>query len=280
MARSGSESSFSHSSNKMDLEDKCRSRHPVKTNMFTSWQRTLLGVSLLLVNIGTVQGFGCCIGWWGTQQVFFPLRSMTVDATIIDGIARVFVTQYFETVTDVITPEFGNWKTRYEIPFDEQGAINEFRATYDDRVIEGVVKSDDEAQQEFDDAINNGQDAFLGTQTDAGVFKLEFGNVPLGVLIKIEFVYVAEVQARDRETLRFVIPSTLAPEMNPSVASSELYDNGAFTLSVKAYSSTGTIKEASCSSYANAAVGNITASGKQITLVDREELQRRDCASV
>ena len=268
----------------MDFEDKCRSRKPVRTTMFTSWQRTLLAVSLLLVNLGTVQGFGCCIGSWdtqfGTEQVLFPLRSMTADATIIDGIAKVSVTQYFETVTDVITPEFGNWKTRYEIPFDEQGAINEFRATYGDRVIEGVVKSDDEAQQEFDDAIDNGQNAFLGTQTDAGVFKLEFGNVPLNVLIKVEFVYVAEVQARDRETLRFVIPSTLAPEMNPSVASSELYDNGAFTLSVKAYSSTGTIKEASCSSYANAAVGNITASGKQITLVDREELQRRDCASV
>jgi hypothetical protein len=248
--------------------------------MFTSWQQTLLGLSLLLVNIGTVQGFGCCFGSWdtqfGTEQVLFPLRSMTADATIIDGIAKVSVTQYFEIVTDVIMPEFGNWKARYEIPFDEQGAINEFRATYDNRVIEGVVKSDEEAQQEFDEAIDNGQDAFLGTQTDAGVFKLEFGNVPLGVLIKVEFVYVAEVQARDRETLRFVIPSTLAPEMNPSVASSELYDNGAFTLSVKAYSSAGTIKEASCSSHANAAVADITAGGKQITLVDREQLQRRD----
>lgn len=122
---------------------------------------------------------------------------MSASAVVVDGVARVKVTQYFEMVTDAALPEL--WQTRYEIPFDEQGAITEFRASYGDRVIEGVVKSDEEAQQDFDDALDDGKTEVLGTQPSSGVFNLEFGNVPLEELVIVEFVYVTSVQPRDNK---------------------------------------------------------------------------------
>jgi hypothetical protein len=235
-----------------------------------------LGLALLLSIVATtVQGFGCAIAFFPNirKEVLFPLRAMTTNATVIDGIARVSVTQYFETVTNEKPPEI--WNTRYEIPFDEQGSIYEFKASYNDRIIKGVVKSDEAAKKEFDDAINSGKPAFLGTAPNAGVFKVEFGNVPLNVLLKVEFVYVAEVQARDRETLRFVIPATLAPEMNPAVTSKpgSGFQNGAFILNIKAYSSTE-LTSASSPTH-NVTVATISKDSKQISLTDFE-LKRRD----
>jgi hypothetical protein len=225
-----------------------------------------------------VCGFPFCEGWWDVPvrtEIFFPLRAMKAAATVVDGVARVSVTQYFEMVTDAALPEL--WQTRYEIPFDEQGAITEFRASYGDRVIEGVVKSDEEAQKDFDDALDEGKPAVLGSQPSSGVFKLEFGNVPLEELVIVEFVYVTPVQARDKDTFRFIIPSTLAPEMNPSGASPETleYDDGALILSVKAFSSAGTITVSSPTHSSIMNVTDLMDRGKQVDMVDKE-LDRRD----
>jgi Vault protein inter-alpha-trypsin domain len=123
--------------------------------------QTLILHIVLHVNIVTnVDAFGCMIGFWGTREVFFPLRSMYTNATISDGVAKVSVEQFFEIVTDV--PLGINWKMRYEIPFDEQGAIFKFQASYGNRIVEGIVKSDDDAKKEFDKAIEEGKPAFLG----------------------------------------------------------------------------------------------------------------------
>jgi von Willebrand factor type A domain len=100
--------------------------------------------------------------------------------------------------------------------------------------------------------------------------------VPLNVLLTVKFDYITEVQARDRETLRFVLPSTLAPEMNPKKTTSNSddlgYNNGAFTLNVKAFSSFGFVRVSSPSH--NVTVTNIADDGKQIALVDREVKRR------
>jgi Vault protein inter-alpha-trypsin domain len=193
---------------------------------------------------------------------------LAANATISDSIARVSVKQFFEIVSN--TTLGNNWKAQYEIPFDEQGAIFKFKASYGNRIVEGIVKSDDESKKEFDDAVKEGKPAFLGERASAGVFKIDFDNVPLNVLLTIEFEYITEVQARDRETLRFVIPTTLATEMNPKKTDSNSdifgYNSGAFTLNVNAFSSFGFVRVSSPSH-------NVTVT--QIALVDLQ-VKRRD----
>jgi Hint module/Vault protein inter-alpha-trypsin domain/von Willebrand factor type A domain len=222
-----------------------------------------------------VHGYGGLVGYSDRQKIFFPLRSVYANATISDGIAKVSMQQIFEIVTKSTLGN--NWTAGYEIPFDEQGAIFKFKASYADRIVEGIVKSDDEAQKEFDDAVNEGKPAFLGKKASAGVFKIDFGNVPFNVLLTIEFQYITTVQARDRETLRFVIPSTLAPGMNPKKITSDSdilgYDNGVFTLNVNAFSSFG-FKGVSSPTH-NVTVTDVPGDGKQIAVVDLQA-KRRD----
>ena len=248
--------------------------------------RSLWALLMCLISLPQVHGFGCCIGFWIDpvsqimREVFFPLRAMEANVVIIDGIAEVSIVQYFETVTTEVLPEL--WQTKYEIPIDEEAAIHTFVATYDDRIIRGEVKSDAQAQADFDEAIDDGKPAFLGGQTSAGVFKIEFGNVPLQQLLKVELIYVAEVQSRDRNTLRFTIPASLAPELNPRTEDVEglPYRNGVFALNIDAYSSrTGGVTGATSPTHAVTVIDAPTNADQQpaksIELID-DETQRRD----
>lgn len=253
-------------------------------------------VLTILLNIGHVESFGCFIAFWEDQvqdidrEAFFPLRAMDANVVIVDGIAEVSVVQYFETIFTPLGLTFdipNSWNSRYEIPIDEEAAIHTFIATYDDRVIEGIVKSDDEAQQEFDEAIEDGKPAFLGEQASAGVFKIEFGNIPLEKLLKVELVYVTEVQSRDRNTLRFTIPASLAPELNPRGGDTEglPYRNGVFALNLEASSSRlGGVTGVSSPTHAITVTDTgITSSdqqpGKIVELIDTDT-QRRDITVV
>jgi len=187
------------------------------------------------------------------REILLPLLGMRANVDIIDGIADVSVQQFFVTTTNVILPD--EWDSRYEIPIDEQASVYSFKAKYLDRVIDGIVKSDEEAKEDYEEALDEGKPAFLGEQTDANVFKIEFGNVPEGIFLTIEIAYVTPVQALDREKLRFVIPLTLAPELTPtafdeSTISTDViegvpFENGVVELRLTACSSTGSITASS-----------------------------------
>lgn len=239
---------------------------------------TQLALLILFLFIGNVNGFGCCFFWWVDandirQEVLLPLLAMTANVEIIDGIADVSVNQYFITTTDFFLPD--TWESKYEIPIDEQASIYAFKAYYLDRVIEGVVKSDEQAKEDFEEALDEGKPAFLGEQADAGLFKVEFGNVPKDVFLTVELSYVAPVQALDRETLRFVIPLTLAPELTPT-AIDEVeglpFENGVVKLNLKACSSAGSVEASSVTH----AITVTEEDGCEVVNVTDRELDRRD----
>jgi len=216
-------------------------------------QARVLSILMTLSGIGYVMGFGCFFFGWDDgpvrREILLPLLGMRAKVDIIDGIADVSVQQFFVTTVNEILPD--EWDSKYEIPIDEQASVYSFKARYLDRVIDGIVKSDEEAKEDYAEALDEGKPAFLGEQTDADTFKIEFGNVPRDIFLTIEIAYVAPVQALNREKLRFVIPLTLAPELTPTafdetainndVIEGVPFENGVVELELTACSSTGSI---------------------------------------
>jgi len=142
------------------------------------------------------------------------LRSLKVNAQIVDGISEVTMVQEFQT-PEFFPANFESNKAVYQIPLDELAAVTKFRAEVEGRVIEAVVKEREEAEQDFEEAVNNGENAFLAEQIRADIFHISVGNIPMNKIVRITLVYVTTPETLGVNVVRFVFPTAVAPRYQP-----------------------------------------------------------------
>lgn len=146
-----------------------------------------------------------------------PMRSADIRGSIVDGIVEVTLTQEFETYVCPFCfwPVFGLAQGRYQLPLDEKAAVTAFRAEIGDRVIDGIVKDKEEAEQEYNDAVEAGKPAALAEQTRPDIFKISIGNMPPNEVVRVILTYVAPLEVFGSDTYRFVLPTSIAPRYHP-----------------------------------------------------------------
>src|ERR1700728_598953 len=94
------------------------------------------------------------------QDQYVPLKRVNVEAKIRSFAADVNITQVFRN--DETTPI----EAVYCFPIEEQAAIYSFTARIDDREIIAQLKEKKEAQQEYNDALQQGHGAYLLEQDE------------------------------------------------------------------------------------------------------------------
>ncbi|XP_037040285.1 von Willebrand factor A domain-containing protein 5A-like [Bradysia coprophila] len=135
-----------------------------------------------------------------------PLLSVYVTALVLHAVAQVEITQNY------VNKEEQPIEAIYYFPIDPDGAVTNFRVELDDRMIKGVVKPREEAQEAYDEAVANRTTAFLGEETKADMFKLRVGSLRPGSRVKVTIEYVTEVKNEPgTNNIRFYIPTTIAP---------------------------------------------------------------------
>lgn len=160
-----------------------------------------------------------------SSTLCLPLRGMTVSGYLVDGAARISLTQEFDTnISSWPSLSTNNNDTttvaRYQLPLDEKAAVIEFRAQIGENfTIMGIVKEKKQARQEFEEAVNQGQTAFLAEQTRPDIFEISCGNIPITTsAVRVTLVYVAPLEVLDARKFRFVLPSKIAPRYDPTGA--------------------------------------------------------------
>jgi len=148
------------------------------------------------------------------------LRSLDVQTKVLDGIAQVDMVQEFQ-VPEFFPNEFKQTSALYQLPLDELATVVEFKAEVDDRIVKGVVKEKHEARKEYNGAIRSGHSAYLAEQTRADIFHISVGNLPKGKIVKVSLSYITTLEAIDSSTLRFVLPTDIAPRYEPYENSEE-----------------------------------------------------------
>mmetsp|Transcript_8048 Transcript_8048/g.12312 ORF Transcript_8048/g.12312 Transcript_8048/m.12312 type:complete len:924 (+) Transcript_8048:230-3001(+) len=197
-------------------------------------QQALLPLFISLLFSATVQSVPCIVSDEITDPGIFvdfdgelpenvsphgcmPMRSADIRGSIVDGIVEVTLTQEFETYVCPFCfwPDFGLAQGRYQLPLDEKAAVTAFRAEIGDRVIDGIVKDKDEAEQEYNDAVEAGKPAALAEQTRPDIFKISIGNMPPNEVVRVILTYVAPLEVFGADTYRFVLPTSIAPRYHP-----------------------------------------------------------------
>lgn len=145
----------------------------------------------------------------GSEWKPLHLTRVDIDVEILELVGQVTITQeYFNSEEQSV-------EAIYEFPLDEKASVCEFKAIIEDRSIFGVVKEKQEARNEYNKAIQQGQTAALMEQDKPDIFQMKVGNIPTATPVYIIITYVTEL-INDGDKVRLLIPTTVAPRYTPA----------------------------------------------------------------
>ncbi|CAF3800096.1 unnamed protein product [Adineta steineri] len=152
---------------------------------------------------------------------YVPLKKVNIKAELYSFAADVTITQVFRNDEQIPI------EAVYCFPIEEKAAVYSFVAHIDDREIIGQLKEKKEAQQEYNNALQQGHGAYLLEQDEQtkDCFIINIGALNPSKECTITIAYVTELELVHESTIQFVIPTTIAPRYNPDTKSISLPAN-------------------------------------------------------
>ncbi|XP_048837056.1 von Willebrand factor A domain-containing protein 5A-like [Brienomyrus brachyistius] len=141
-----------------------------------------------------------------------PLKSVEVQVDVQGHVASVSSTLQYEN------QESSPVEAVFIFPMESNATIYSFVAHIGDVEIKAQVKEKEQAQEEYDDAVSSGQQAFLLEESDesSDVFRLSVGSLPPGQSASVTLSYVTELAVQADDALRFCLPAVLNPRYTPA----------------------------------------------------------------
>eukprot|EP00092_Neocalanus_flemingeri_P018239 GFUD01019739.1.p1 GENE.GFUD01019739.1~~GFUD01019739.1.p1 ORF type:complete len:927 (-),score=280.27 GFUD01019739.1:214-2994(-) len=137
-----------------------------------------------------------------------PLVSVQVDVKVVNFTALVEVTQEF------VNRERNPIECVYFFPVEEEAAVVDFTAELEGRKIQTQIKEKEAAREEYNQAVQNRQTAFLLEETKPDIFEIKVGHLSPGAGCKIKMTYLSELPVEEGKT-KLTIPTTVAPRYIP-----------------------------------------------------------------
>ncbi|XP_072468964.1 von Willebrand factor A domain-containing protein 5A-like isoform X1 [Notamacropus eugenii] len=136
-----------------------------------------------------------------------PLKSISVAVSIREFVADVSAT------LDYKNEEADPVEAFFVFPMDEDSAVYSFQALVDGKSIVAEIQEKQQAQENYEKAISQGQQAFLLEQDSSSgdIFSCSVGNLPPGQKASVTLSYVQELSLEADGAVRFVLPAILNP---------------------------------------------------------------------
>ena len=140
------------------------------------------------------------------------LESVDVQANLRGLFSDVVVTQAYRNLENV------NIEAVYTFPLPLDAVLLELTLELNGKTLRAVVQPKKEAEEQYEDAIDEGDSAILLQQLEPGVFTLNVGNILPNEQAVVRFRY-AQLHRWQGDSLRFHLPTTIAPRYgDPSVS--------------------------------------------------------------
>ncbi len=155
------------------------------------------------------------------------LISVNVIASVVHAVAQKEITQVY------VNKERQPIEAIYYFPINPDGAVTHFQAEFEGKIIKGIIKPEEEANEIYAKAVESQTTAFLGEETKQDIFKLKVGFLKPGSQVKVVIGYVTEVKNEPgTNAIRFYIPTTIAPRYVPPTET----DKGAMDIKAMKFS--------------------------------------------
>ncbi|KAH6892946.1 von Willebrand factor type A domain-containing protein, partial [Thelonectria olida] len=142
-----------------------------------------------------------------------PLLDVSVNVCVDSIVASTKLVQRFTNISaDNIS------EAHYTFPLYDGAVITSFRCEIgDSKMLEGQVKPKADAKREYQRAIEKMEAAALLEEHTPEVFETKIGNVPAKSVIRVEIIYLNELEAdAGGEGVLLTIPTSIAPRYGHS----------------------------------------------------------------
>ncbi len=140
------------------------------------------------------------------------LQSVDVKASISGLYSTVTVTQAYRNLEAV------NIEAVYTFPLPLDAVMLELVVEINGQTLRGVVQQKTDAEEQYENAIEEGHSAVLLQQLQPGLYSVNVGNIMAGEQVRVRFRY-AQLHHWQGNHLRFHLPTTIAPRYGDPVAS-------------------------------------------------------------
>ncbi|XP_055736586.1 von Willebrand factor A domain-containing protein 5A-like isoform X6 [Salvelinus fontinalis] len=152
-----------------------------------------------------------CCGLVTVKNEPVPLKSIAVEVSVQGHVATVSSTLQYEN------QEQSPLEAIFVFPLPGEAAVCRFSAKIGQTEVVAEVQEKQKAQEQYDDALSSGQQAFLLEESDESpdVFKLSVGSLPPGEKASVSLDYVTELAVQADDGLRLCLPAVLNPRYQP-----------------------------------------------------------------
>jgi Ca-activated chloride channel family protein len=132
------------------------------------------------------------------------LAGTRIDARVAGAMSEIRIAQSFRNAEDEPI------EAVYSFPLPSGAVLLDVGVEIGDRRLTGDVVALDAARETYEDAVAQGNGAFLLEQTEPGIFTLNAGNLLPGETARVSYAF-ATLNRWSGDRLRFVLPTTIAP---------------------------------------------------------------------
>jgi len=132
------------------------------------------------------------------------LESVDIQASLRGLMSEVVVTQTYRNL------ESSNIEAVYTFPLPLDAVLLDLTLELNGKILRGVVQPKAEAEERYEDAIEDGDSAILLQKIEPGLFTINVGNILPNEQAVVRFKY-AQLHRWQGDSLRFHLPTTIAP---------------------------------------------------------------------
>ncbi|XHF98221.1 hypothetical protein AWENTII_001786 [Aspergillus wentii] len=140
---------------------------------------------------------------------YLPQVALKAHATILSSTARTTLTQTFLNPSSRLLEEVS-----YAFPLYDGVSVVGFKCQVGSRVLHSQVKTKEQANVEYQDAVSEKKLASILDQSNSAsdCFSIRLGNIPAGEKVTVDITFVGDLK-QDAQTdgTRYTIPNTIAP---------------------------------------------------------------------
>ncbi|XP_063157094.1 von Willebrand factor A domain-containing protein 5A-like isoform X1 [Candoia aspera] len=150
-----------------------------------------------------------------SSKVPVPLKSISVDILVRGFVADVVSELQYQN------EEKSPVEATFVFPLDDEAAVYAFEGLIGGTRIEAQIREKKQAEQEYEDALSEGRQAFLleREENTSDVFTCSLGNLPPGGEATLKLRYVQALSVEPDGAVRFVLPAVLNPRYVPAAGS-------------------------------------------------------------
>ena len=152
------------------------------------------------------------------------LESVHVEASLSGLFSTVTLTQAYRNSEDI------NIEAVYTFPLPLDAVLMELVVEINGQTLRGVVRRKQQAEEQYEDALEEGHSAVLLQQVQPGLYNVNVGNIMPDERVVVRYRY-AQLHHWQGDSLRFHLPTTIAPRYgDPEAAGLQPHQTPAYTL--------------------------------------------------